>query len=821
MTRHNPRAQAGYTLIELIISITLLATITGALVAAFITTNNANANTAERIHESNDAQLTAGFWTADAQAAGGINPSIGETDSTLGVLGLTDDGGCALGGGTEVIGFKWREWASRQDTANGPVDSYTTRVANYVYRSSTHELERRTCADTVSTGIVTLASRVASVPVVTCDGTSPCPGLPRRVTIAVTETNDPYTGPQYHFELTATVRSDIQTTRDSTNSESSPLLVLGGSCTAGAGFTVGGSTTMIVNGEVVINATDGSGCTAMTVNGAGQDYEADGTSIAAGGSCGPDHCPAYTTTTSVGNPFASLVPPSTSGCGGGTNPAPDGSGNFGPGTYPQVLNLSGSVLMNPGTYVLCNGISGSTTSRSTGVFLYVAGGTITDHLSFTAPTSGTYQSVGLWIATSTPWLLAGGASVNIGGAVYAPTTGIINNAGNASFTVSVLVAMNVTFTGNSGVTITGTGTPRSPILTASTGSALRTVNLSWVPQTFPGMSPITSYEVRADRGAGVFGAWAAIAGGAATTSLVDTCGTSNTSPTTCKYQVRAINAVGAGSPSNIEFANSAFDNIAPAVSITAPTNGGRTGLSTTITGTADNGATDSATVVVSLYSGSNCTGSVQTFNVARTGTTWSVASGAMAAGPMSVCATQSDTAGNIGLAGPVDFTAGQVLDVVLGNGGTLGKADKGDTVTVQFAQAMTESTICSGWSGNGNQSITAGNVVTVTITDGGGGNDVLTASSTSCPQFNLGAIDLGSAAWVNATTTFKGNGGNASKITYTAASNTVTITLGGLSTGSVGTGVGASTVTYTPDAALRDAANTVIAGTYAFTNQRF
>jgi hypothetical protein len=334
------------------------------------------------------------------------------------------------------------------------------------------------------------------------------------------------------------------------------------------------------------------------------------------------------------------------------------------------------------------------------------------------------------------------------------------------------------------------------------------------------MSPITGYEYRSDGGSGVFGAWSAIAGGAGTTTLVDTCGASNTVATTCQYQVRAINAVGPGSPSNIASAASAFDGVAPPVAVTAPANGGRTGLTTTIAGTAGNGATDSATVVVSLYAGPNCTGAVQTFSVARTGTTWSVGSGPMAAGAKSVCATQSDTAGNVGTAGPINFTAGQVLNVALANGsGTSGRADRGDTVTVQFAQAMAENTICTGWSGSGNQSITAGNAVTITITDGGAGDDVLSASSTTCPAFNLGTIDLGSPAWVNATTTFRGTGGNSSRITYTAATNTLLLTLG-TGTGS-GTGVPASTATYTPGAALRDAANNAILGTYVFLSQRF
>ena len=151
MSRQIRHAETGFTLIELIISLTLLATITGALVATFITTNNANANTSERIHESNDAQLTAGFWTADAQASGGIDPVRGGTDTTLGVLASTDNGGCAVGSGAnEIIAFKWKEWANRTTTSAGEVDTYTTRVAIYGYRASTQELERRTCANGVA-----------------------------------------------------------------------------------------------------------------------------------------------------------------------------------------------------------------------------------------------------------------------------------------------------------------------------------------------------------------------------------------------------------------------------------------------------------------------------------------------------------------------------------------------------------------------------------------------------------------------------------------------------------------------------------------------
>ena len=823
MNRRMRRTETGFTLIELIISMTLLATITGALVATFITTNNANANTSERIHESNDAQLTAGFWTADAQAAGGIDPLRGATDPTLGVLAPTDNGNCALGSGTEVIGFKWREWASRDAITRG--DSYTTRVAVYVYRSATQELERRTCANNALTSVTTLATRVVAAPSTSCAPTANCPGLPKTVTIIVAETNQPSTGAQYQFTLTANVRSDAQTARDSTNSQSSPLLVLGGSCSAGYGFHMQGGTGfhMIVNGDVVINTTDGPGCTAMSANGS-PNYEANSTAIASGGSCPGGGCPAYAGSSAFGNPFASLTPPSTSGCGSGSNPAAVG-GVYQPGVYPQTLVLSGSQSLAPVTaaqpaYVLCNGISGSSTTRSTGVFLYVAGGTITaTNLLLSAPATGTYANVAMWNATTNDWNVHQ-ATINIEGAYYSPNAGLINANGVTSVTIGVLIVKYVDFGGSSTVTVTGTGTPRSPILTATTGAALRTVNLSWVPQSFPGMSPITSYDYRADRGGGVFGAWTAIAGGAATTTLVDTCATSNTVATTCYYQVRAINAVGTGSPSNIANAGSAFDAIAPAVAINAPANNSRTGLSTTISGTAGNVAGDSPTVVVSLYSGANCVGTVQTFNVARTGATWSVPTGVMTAGATSVCATQADTAGNTGFAGPINFTAGHVTNLVVTNGGTVGKIDKSDAVVITFGQAMNPATLCTGWNGTTARKSSTVIVVVKNNDPATNGNDSLTVTDTLCPTFNLGKVDLGTTTWVNADTNFSdSNATKASSVVFDGTKTILTITLG---TGSgSGANVAAQTMTYTPVAAMKDSAGNAMAGSYTFAGLRF
>src|SRR5207248_1310435 len=105
-------------------------------------------------------------------------------------------------------------------------------------------------------------------------------------------------------------------------------------------------------------------------------------------------------------------------------------------------------------------------------------------------------------------------------------------------------------------------------------------------------------------------------------------------------------------------------------------------------------------------------------------------------------ATQSDNAGNVGTA-TVVFAAG----VQFANGGTAGKVDRSDTITINFPRAVNESTLCNTWTTNTNQSIAGNNVVTVTITDGGGGNDVLTVSTSSGCTFNFGSMDLGSPSW--------------------------------------------------------------------------
>src|SRR5207244_6312370 len=99
---------------QTVIGVLLLALITGAISAALTSSLTATSATKTRVNETNDAQLIAGFFTRDAQAAGGTNPNTGYPDtSPPNQLGVTapPNNGCSAPG-TSIIGFKWIDQAT-------------------------------------------------------------------------------------------------------------------------------------------------------------------------------------------------------------------------------------------------------------------------------------------------------------------------------------------------------------------------------------------------------------------------------------------------------------------------------------------------------------------------------------------------------------------------------------------------------------------------------------------------------------------------------------------------------------------------------------
>ncbi len=100
--------------------------------------------------------------------------------------------------------------------------------------------------------------------------------------------------------------------------------------------------------------------------------------------------------------------------------------------------------------------------------------------------------------------------------------------------------------------------------------------------------------------------------------------------------------------------------LGPAIAITAPAIGTTVATATpTLTGTAGNGTGDATTVTVRIYSGPVAAGApVQTLAAPRSGTTWSVITGALAPGQYTAQATQANAQAN-GVSAPATFTVPQ------------------------------------------------------------------------------------------------------------------------------------------------------------------
>ena len=239
------------------------------------------------------------------------NPATGATDTGLGVFQSGDDGGCDLGGGTLVIGFKWKEWASRNATTTA--DTYTTRVAALRLPAGD---QRARAADVRRRHARRASSRSRRRVAVGADGhvrtaapTCPCAARHRHDHGDRDRTTRPRgrRTPSRSPPPCARPRRPRPAPR---NAAGSPLLALGsGTCSGGTatGMSVAGNTTVVVNGQAAINATDVGACTAMTANGSitvlGQRHLARRPAVPVPATSARRP---RTTPLAIGDPFASL-----------------------------------------------------------------------------------------------------------------------------------------------------------------------------------------------------------------------------------------------------------------------------------------------------------------------------------------------------------------------------------------------------------------------------------------------------------------------------------------------------------------------------------
>jgi hypothetical protein len=219
---------------------------------------------------------------------------------------------------------------------------------------------------------------------------------------------------------------------------------------------------------------DGTGSAALTVVG-GAQVNAQSVSVAGaasinnGGSINPASG-LKTAQPNIADPYAGVALPTFSGCGQGNGKGYGyGTWTLNPGVYCNGLSFSNSAVatLSAGVYFIDRGtfdVAGGATVTGTNVTIVLTSSTGSGYanaeidngttVTLSAPTTGATAGLVFFAdrrssAGSVTTVMAGGASLNLTGALYLPTQTLNwnNGASNASSTCTELIAGTITLGG--------------------------------------------------------------------------------------------------------------------------------------------------------------------------------------------------------------------------------------------------------------------------------------------------------------------------------------------------------------------------------------
>jgi prepilin-type N-terminal cleavage/methylation domain-containing protein len=208
MTIRRGRGDDGFTLIELLVSIVILGFIMAAVTGVVISYLKDTNSTVGRLQESHDAQISAAYFTQDAESVG-----VRATATPFALQSSIDNSSypCATAGTTPVIRFAWNDYA---DTAG---DFDQVRVA-YVLNGARTELHRLTCKNNATVVTDTLLAHEldpANPPTTSCSPTPSCASytttLPATVLMILTIKDQYHVGNTFQVTLTGHPRQATAT----------------------------------------------------------------------------------------------------------------------------------------------------------------------------------------------------------------------------------------------------------------------------------------------------------------------------------------------------------------------------------------------------------------------------------------------------------------------------------------------------------------------------------------------------------------------------------------------------------------------------------
>jgi hypothetical protein len=149
----------------------------------------------------------------------------------------------------------------------------------------------------------------------------------------------------------------------------------------------------------------------------------------------------------------------------------------------------------------------------------------------------------------------------------------------------------------------------------------------------------------------------------------------------------------------------------------------------------------------------------------------------------------------------VDNTApkGSAIQTANAGGGTVGRAELGDTITLTYNEAVDPNSLFSGWDGS------SMNVAVVLVDGGSSANDTIQVWDVPhVTQIPFGTIDLGRKDYITSHS-YDVFGASGTPSTMVMSGSTITLTLGTPSV-TAETATGSGTMTWTPSASATDPA---------------
>lgn len=201
--------EAGFTLIELVLTVAIIGIIAVPLTGVVIEYLKASVTTQTRINESHDQQFAAAYWQQDVASLGvrGFDPLGSPTTppdprdptgqfpvkqsvwTTSPPADVDVPAGCASVPGA-VVGFAWNEYPGPADLASSdPTQTWAAKISAAVYSAvqAGHQwqLQRTRCVPGAAAHTIVLSRVLDEPPTVLCDGGSCTGGTPSVVTLQI------------------------------------------------------------------------------------------------------------------------------------------------------------------------------------------------------------------------------------------------------------------------------------------------------------------------------------------------------------------------------------------------------------------------------------------------------------------------------------------------------------------------------------------------------------------------------------------------------------------------------------------------------------